>query len=457
MALAPIHAIRQRLAGIQSKLTTINNRSEAENRKLTAQEQSTWDELIKERRLVHEQVAEAEKAMDAERHAPGAVHIPMGGAPWQQHPQTGSDRIAGGNGFRANSPRFRDVFPDVALSNDGFNSFNEFLSAWHNAPKQFDQRLKMSQGENTPSLGGFLVPDEYAAMLLDAALENEIVRPRAAVWAMNTERRKIPAWDGFDHSTGLYGGFTAQWVGENAPITLQDAKTRLITLTANKLALLGNASNELVADVPGGFGTVYGAAMLAATSWFLDYYFLNGEGAGQPLGVLNDPALIVVAKETSQPTNTIVFENVTKMFSRLHPGSVANSVWVANSATIPQLLALQNRVYNLAQSDIVGGSAVPLVSQQGGKMYMLTREIVFTEKIPTLGTQGDLILADFSQYAIGMRLGSSLEQSYQAGFTSDQTYFRVITRLDGQGTWKTSVKPKNGNNLSWAVTLAARP
>src|SRR5206468_537988 len=99
-------------------------------------------------------------------------------------------------------------------------------------------------------------------------------------------------------------------------------------------------------------------------------------------------------------------------------------------------------------------SAVPIVTQNAdGSMSLLTRPIVFTEKLPALSSQGDLLLADLSQYAIGMRQGAALEKSMHAGFTTDQTYFRVITRLDGQGTWKSAVTPKSGDSISWCVTL----
>jgi HK97 family phage major capsid protein len=433
MALFPIHALRQRLAGIQSKLQTIHNRSEAEGRQLTTQEQADWDSLIADRKIAASQLAEVEKAMELERSGAGAVQIQHSGVPWQQHPpgQQVSDHSA--NGFKARSAKFQDVFPNATLSNDGFNSFNEFLSAWHSAPKQFDPRLRMSQGENTPALGGFAVPTEFAAMLMNAALENEIVRPRAQVWEMTSQTRKIPAWDGFDHSAGLYGGFTSQWVSEGAAITPADAKMRLMQLTANKLALLGSASN----DVPGGFGSVYGAAMVAATSWFLDYHFLRGTGAGQPLGVLNDPALIVQAKDSADSTTAMSFKDIVSMFSRLHPASIANAVWVASSTTIPALMSLSN----------ANAPLVPLVTQQSdGKLYMLARQILFTEKLPTLGNQGDILLVDFSQYAIGMRQGTALEQSQQAGITTDQTWFRVITRVDGQSAWVKEVNTTKSDN-----------
>jgi HK97 family phage major capsid protein len=187
-----------------------------------------------------------------------------------------------------------------------------------------------------------------------------------------------------------------------APITPQKIKTRLVELHANKLALLGSASNELLADAlpgEGGFESVYAAAMTAAVSWFHDDAFLNGDSRGKPLGVLNDPALMTVSKDGSQGSSLLIFANVAAMFARLHPGCVSNSVWVANSTLIPSLLPLQYSVPALAGT----GLTQPALSQQNGQYYLLTRPVVFTEKLPAAGTKGDILLADFSQYAIGLR------------------------------------------------------
>jgi len=46
----------------------------------------------------------------------------------------------------------------------------------------------------------------------------------------------------------------------------------------------------------------------------MDYAFINGTGEGQPLGIINDPALITVDKEDSQAAATITYQNVVNMF-----------------------------------------------------------------------------------------------------------------------------------------------
>ena len=61
-----------------------------------------------------------------------------------------------------------------------------------------------------------------------------------------------------------------------------------------------------------------------AMTWLADDACLNGTGAGMPLGVLHDPALVVVAKEGAQVGDTLLYANLTKMLARLHPACFAN-------------------------------------------------------------------------------------------------------------------------------------
>ena len=147
-------------------------------------------------------------------------------------------------------------------------------------------------------------------------------------------------------------------------------------------------------------------ALVKAIGWHLDDACLNGTGAGQPLGVLNDPAMIEVAKEGEQPAATINYTNVTKMFARLHPACVSKSVWVCKSTCIPHLLALTIEVGD-------GGDHYPVLTGNDGKWSMLTRPVLFTEKTPALGSAGDVLLADFSQYTLGLpKMGNLAAAEY---------------------------------------------
>ena len=296
--------------------------------------------------------------------------------------------------------------------------------------------------------GGFSVPEELVADMLDASLEDEIVRPRADVQPMASSTRKIQGFDASDSSSTLFGGFTGQWVPESGSITEESPRLHMIELKARKLAIFTKASNELAID---GLDYVSGLekAIVKALSWFMDDAFLNGNGSGQPTGILNDPAIIAIAKEVGQAADSVVYENLTNMFARCHPASRQNSFWVASNTTIPQLAALSIAVGT-------GGSHIPVMTRGDGGFEILTRPVLFTEKVPALGDQGDISLVDFSQYVVGIRREMSLERSQHVGFQTDEAAFRGIIRADGQGKWSAAYTPKTGSTLSWAVTLAER-
>ena len=73
-----------------------------------------------------------------------------------------------------------------------------------------------------------------------------------------------------------------------------------------------------------------------------------------------------------------------------------------------------------------------------------------------MGNAGDILLADFSQYSMGLRREIAVEKSIHPGVASDTSYYRGIMRADGQGRWSSPLTPKNGDTLSWCVTLAER-
>ena len=333
---------------------------------------------------------------------------------------------------------------------------NEYV--WQDKESTFFQALfsgrfhpgltKRAMSENVPSDGGFLVPGEYAKEIHNVALENELVMPLATVQPMISSDIKIPAMEIGDHSSNLYGGFTASYTAEAGTMSEANPKTRQMLLTAKKLTGFLRFSNELMDDVPNGEQQILNICG-KGLAWYRDRSFLKGTGAGQPLGILNGPCLIAISQEPGQGS-TIIYENLTNMMARLHPACFPNSVWVCHQSTIPQLLTLSVAVGT-------GGSHIPVMTESNGKFSMLTRPVIFTEKTEVLGSQGDILLADMSQYVVGLRSEMRIDLSQHVYFTSDEGAARLIERHDGQPLWGEALTLEDGSTtVSPFVTLETR-
>jgi HK97 family phage major capsid protein len=303
--------------------------------------------------------------------------------------------------------------------------------------------------ENVPGDGGFLVPVEQVKQIHAVSLENELVMPRCFVQPMRSNELKIPAMSIGDHGQNLFGGFTASYTSETGTISEKNPKTRQIDLIARKLTGLLRFSNELAADIPGGekqLVDICGKGL----SWYRDKAFLKGSGAGTPLGILNADCTMVVDKETGQGADTIVYENLVNMMARMFAGSFANSVWVCHQTTIPQLLTLCLTIGT-------GGDRIPVMTENNGQFRILTRPVIFTEKTEILGSKGDILLADFSQYVVGLRQDMRFDLSGHVHFVTDEMMARLIERHDGEPLWNEALTLEDGSTtVSPFVVLAER-
>lgn len=436
----------QMKAGVLREAESIIATAEAEGREFTAGEEAWYEQVKGDLEFINRKLAPLNEKLEAER-AEAAKGFQQRTADADAPDHVAQLRLLQRDVGRGRS--YADLFGPPVRGTE-FRSFNDFAAAvYHGIYQPGLVMAGAGMREGIPSAGGFLVPEEHAAMLLDKSLESEIVRPRALVVPMVTNTKKVAGFANQDNSTKApYGGLSLQWLDEGGTISLKDAKTRLITLQAKKAGVLVPVSNELLED-----GTTFeeqlAANIISAVGWGMDDAFLTGDGAGKPLGVLSAPSLVTVAKEPGQAAATLVYENITKMYARMHPSCIPNAVWVANVTTVPQLLTMQ-----------VGTGATntwyPVSNERNGSFSMLGRPVLFTEKLPTLGAKGDILFADFSQYVIGLRKEITLDKSGHVGFATDETHIRCLVRVDGQPIWEKAFIPKSGNSLSWAVTLEAR-
>lgn len=307
-----------------------------------------------------------------------------------------------------------------------------------------------------PSDGGYLIPETLRSELLRVSLETSVVRPRARVIPMETLRVPFPAIDSTTNVNSVYGGIVGYWTEEGGQLTESQARFGRVTLEARKLTGFAKVPSELMNDSLVSFSAFINQMFPEALSFFEDIAFLTGNGVGQPLGVLNGAAAVTVTRNTA---SRVKFEDIIGMYARMLPQSLSRAVWVVSNNVLPELLNMRMVQQNVAGTENVG-AASPGLWLNGGQaigsppMTLMGLPIVVSEKVPALGTSGDISLIDFGFYLIGDRQAMQARQSEERYFETDEIAFRIIERVDGRPWLQSAITPANGGStLSPIVKL----
>ena len=341
---------------------------------------------------------------------------------------------------------------EIEPKNGKWSHFGEFIKAVAATCRgSYDPRLNWMSGdsektrgrkdmaEGAMATGGALVPAEYLAELLKYDGQGIIVRPRARVIPMGARSISIPAIDHAVHTgvagkSNFYGGVLAYWIEEAGAKEIEDITFDKVELVVHKLCGYGRVSDELWADsnpaIAAIINTIFGDALL----WKEDYAYLSGNGVGQPLGVIGAPGTF-----TQIRANAGQFQFVDAINMMEHFLPIRGGVWVMSQSVLPQLYAMVDPNGNYIWLPTYG---VGVAAAAPGTL--LGYPVIFTEKTPILGTTGDVLLCDFSQYLIGDRQAVTMASSIHERFRYDQTTFRMVMRVDGQEWCKAPIELADG-------------
>ena len=349
------------------------------------------------------------------------------------------------------------------MDKERFGSLGQQLSAvmraglpgGHADPRLFNAT---GLGESVPSDGGFLVQQDFTTELLkDVFATGRLASMcRRITLSGNANSIKINGVDETSRVAGSRGGgVRGYWVDEAAEKTASKPKFRKIELSLKKLIGLCYATDELLDDAMALEGYIRDG-FVSEFGFLVDDAIVNGTGAGQPLGVLNAGCLVSVAAETGQAATTVLAENVIKMQSRLFASSMNEAVWLINQNVLPQL-------YTMSVAVGTGGQLVYMPpGGLSGSPYgnLLGRPVMPIEQCATLGTVGDIILADFRNgYILAEKGGISSDMSIHVKFVYDESVFRFVLRIDGQPVRASALTPYKGGASdiqSHFIALATR-
>lgn len=442
-----LQELRAKKASLAKEMRGLTDKAEAEKRELTADEEKRFDELEAE-------VAKVTKAIEREerllKHETELRTVPESERAERPQPDERS---------RVEVGKTHDKDPNK------FSTLGEFLLAVRDAAnpeRRVDPRLSTraatGMNESVPSDGGFLVQQDLAPGLLKRMYETgEIMRRvRKVPISANSNGLKINALKENSRADGSrWGGIRAYWTPEAGLKTSSQPEFRQIELNLNKLTGLCYATDELLQDAAA-LEAVITDAFAEEFTFRCEDAVINGTGVGQPLGILNSGALISVAIEATQDIATsaaFLAVNAAKMRARLPGRSRRNAVWLVNPEIEPYLTVMT-----------VGGSggAVPVYLPSGSitgavGSTLLGIPVVAAEYMAALGTPGDMLLVDLSEYLWIDKGPMQSATSIHVRFIYDETTFRFVYRCDGQPIWNSALTPYKGSaTLSPYVALAVR-
>lgn len=352
---------------------------------------------------------------------------------------------------------------EVKSKPDKFASLGDQLDAIRRASTpgmSHDRRLDgvkavSGMSETVPEDGGYLVQTDFASELLRLTHETGLLtsRVRRIPVGANANGLTINAVKETSRATGSrWGGVQVYWREEAGTVTAKQPEFRRMKLNLHSLMGLCYATDEVLADATA-LGAVIQQAFSEEFGFVLDDAIIRGSGVGQPLGILTSPATVAVAKETGQVADTVVWENIVKMWSRLWSRSRNNAAWFIHQDVLPQLATM-------AMAVGVGGVPVYLpATGAAGQPYstLFGRPVIEIEQADTVGDLGDIMLLDLSQYLMIDKGGLEAAQSIHVRFLYGENTFRFILRTDGQPIWNSPMTLYNSNTtVSPFVLLAAR-
>jgi HK97 family phage major capsid protein len=139
--------------------------------------------------------------------------------------------------------------------------------------------------------------------------------------------------------------------------------------------------------------------------------------------------------------------------ARLWARSMNNAKWYIQQDVLPQLITMNVPV------STAGGQIVympPGGLSQNPYATLLGREVVFTEYASALSTEGDVLLADLSQYTLVDKNGVQAATSMHVAFNTDELVFRITYRVDGKPMWYMPLTPAKGLTKSPFITVQSR-
>lgn len=287
-------------------------------------------------------------------------------------------------------------------------------SFWNAMRNKSSFEIQNALQVGTDGEGGYLVPDEFEATLVQALEEENIFRQLAKVITTSSGDRKIPV-------VATKG--TASWVDEEGQIPESDDSFGQVAIGAYKLGTMIKVSEELLNDSVFNLEQYIAREFARRIGSKEEEAFFIGDGTGKPTGIFNAAGGANVGL-TAASSTAITVDEVLDLFYALKSPYRKNATFLMNDATIKAIRKLKdNNGQYLWQPSITAGTPDTI----------LNRPIKTSAYVPTLVAGAKAIaFGDFSYYWVADRQGRAFKRLNELYAATGQVGFMATQRVDGK-------------------------
>lgn len=264
--------------------------------------------------------------------------------------------------------------------------------------------------EGTDGSGGFLVPDEFEQILVQA-LENGNVLRRLGNVIQTKHDLKIP--------TVISHG-AAAWVQENEQINDSDDAFGQVVISAHKLGTRMILSEELLEDSGFDLEAYIVQEFARRIGKKEEEAFLTGDGIGKPTGLLFDAPIGTLSTEAG----TLSMDDAIELYHSIDQRYRINATWLMS----------EDAYRTLRKCRTAMGKTIWEPSMVKDAPFMLLgKPVEISHAIPEIaaGTK-PILFGDFSYYWIGDRGKRSLKRLNELYADKGQVGFQATQRVDAK-------------------------
>lgn len=282
-----------------------------------------------------------------------------------------------------------------------------------------EQRADLKVG--TDSAGGYTVPDAFRKELVQALIEENVIRGLATVFSTTSGVLSIPV-------VSTHG--SAAWKAEEVAYATSDEVFSEVTLNAYKGTSLIKVSEELLHDSAFPLESYLAKEFGRRLGKLEEEAFINGDGSGKPTGVVVGSTL----GTTATATNAVTVDELTDLFYSLGRAYRGRASWVMKDSTVKLVRKLKTGVSSdntyLWQAGL----------REGEPDSLLGRPVFVSEFMPAATTGlKPVIFGDISYYYIGDRQAITMQRLVELYAGNGHVGFRQFKRTDGKLSLATAV------------------